>query len=951
MRAVTPALPAVDQIDSPRLILRDGTVASVRIASAADRNAIRAFFHELSPESRRKRFFTAAMPADALITRLADSSDPSTALTLIVQRFHPPAAAADGDAAAAPAGSNEDVRPVAIASYFAEHGRVAEIAFAVAEEFQGKGLATLLLERLAVLASQNGFEKFQASTLAENVPMLEVFRDSGFEIRSKTSAGVVDLQLTLTPSTEGVRLAEMRDRIATALSLEPMLAPRAVAVVGASREPGSIGRRVLEALRNGGFAGAIHPVNPKVAEIDGLACYPSARALPPGVDLAVIAVPAAAVLQVVDDCAAAGVKSLVVISAGFAEAGESGRTLQRTLVERVRNYGMRMVGPNCMGIVNAAAEVRLNASFSPLMPPSGHVSLLSQSGALGIAILQLARERQVGLSTFVSVGNKADVSGNDLLQYWESDQHTSVILLYLESFGNPRRFARIARRIGLAKPIVAVKAGRTRAGSRAAGSHTAALAASDVAVNALFHQSGVIRADTIDEMFDVAACLDAQPLPEGRRVGIVTNAGGPGILAVDACEAAGLTVVEFSEATRARLSAFLPPEASIGNPVDMIASAGPDEYRRAIEAVVTSPDVDAVIVIFTPVDANTADRILAAIRDGIAAGRRAGARHKPVLACVMAEPGALAPLEIVDPQAPPGATHERVPAYAFPENAARAIGKVAAYAAWRREPPALFWGFDDIHTADARDVCGAVLEARGDSWLTPEETRRVLNAFGLPLLPTVLARSADDAAALAGIFGLPVVAKVQSRKLLHKSDAGAVRVGLGSERAVRAAFKDLSALAAAEGAAEASEGEGVVLQPMITGGVETMIGITDDPLFGPLVGFGLGGVHVEVLGDVQFRVAPLTDRDADELLHGIRGYKLLQGYRGHPPADLDALRELLLRIARLAEDVPEIAELDLNPVIALPPGNGCRIVDARIRVAARRAHRRTPQLAAVAVPT
>src|SRR3954468_23127425 len=815
MRSVTAALPAVDQIDSPRLILRDGTVASVRVASSADRDAIRGFFHDLSPESRRKRFFTPAMPADALVSRFADSSNPSSALTLIVDRFHP-AAARQAVAIAPAAPQGEEVRPVAIASYFAANRRAAEVAFAVADDFQGKGLATMLLERLAVLASQNGVEKFQASTLAENLPMLEVFRDSGFEIRSKTSAGVVDLQLWLTPSAEGVRRAETRDRLATALSLAPMLTPRAVAVIGASREPTSIGRRVLDALRSGGFSGAIYPVNPNVSEIDGLACYASARALPPGIDLAVIAVPASAVLQVVDDCAAAHVKSLVVISAGFAEAGEHGRALQRALVERVRNHGMRMVGPNCMGLLNAAADVRLNASFSPLMPLAGRVSLLSQSGALGITIVQLARERQVGLSTFVSVGNKADVSGNDLLQYWEADPETSVILLYLESFGTPRRFARIARRVGRSKPIVAVKAGRTRAGSRAAGSHTAALAASEVAVNALFHQSGVIRADTIDEMFDIAACLDSQPLPAGRRVGIVTNAGGPGILAVDACDAARLTVVEFSEATRARLSAFLPPEASVGNPVDMIASAGPESYRHAIEAVMTSPEVDAVIVIFTPVDPKTAPGILAAIRDGVGGGRRAGARCKPVLACVMAEAGRLAPLEIADPASPAAAPREKVPTYTFPENAARALGKVAAYASWRREPPALFWSFDDIHTADARDICGAVLEARGDSWLTAEETRRVLNAFGLPLLPTVLARSADDAAALASIFGFPVVAKVQSRKLLHKSDAGAVRVGLTSEGAVRAAFKELSAVAASYGA-DASENEGVVLRPMIAG--------------------------------------------------------------------------------------------------------------------------------------
>jgi acyl-CoA synthetase (NDP forming) len=384
-----------------------------------------------------------------------------------------------------------------------------------------------------------------------------------------------------------------------------MLRPAAVAVIGVSRDPSNIGRRVFEALRAGGYGGAVYPVNPHAVEIDGIRCYASARELPAGTDLAVVAVPARAVLATVDDCAAAAVKSLVVISAGFAETGEEGRARQKTLVERVRNHGMRMVGPNCMGVLNASPAVRLNASFSPIMPASGRVSLLSQSGALGIAIIALALERQVGLSTFVSVGNKADVSGNDLLQYWERDPDTAVMLLYLESFGNPRRFARLARRIGRSKPIVAVKAGRTLAGVRAAGSHTAALAASDVAVNALFQQSGVIRADTIDEMFDIAAALEAQPLPAGSRVAIVTNAGGPGILGVDACIAAGLQVVDLAPETQARLRGFLEAEANVANPVDMVASAGAAEYRATIEAVLDASEVDALIVLYTPVDRRT----------------------------------------------------------------------------------------------------------------------------------------------------------------------------------------------------------------------------------------------------------------------------------------------------------------------------------------------------------
>ncbi len=521
---VPPSSPVADSADSPRIVLKDGSVATVRAATSADAPAMRRFFLNLSPDSRYRRFFTAGEPPDALIQRLSDSTDPGRNLTLIAER------SVDGQ-----------VRIVAAASYTAITAEAAEAAFAVADQFQGRGLGTALLERLAVAAAEAGFRRFQATTLGDNTSMLEVFRDSGFEIRSKSSGGSVDVQLSIVPSAATVSAEERRQRLATAASLRPLLEPRAVAVVGASRDPSSIGRRVLDAVL-AGFTGKVYAVNPRAAEVAGLSAYASARELPADVDLAVVAVPAPAVLGVVDDCAAAGVKSLIVITAGFAEAGPDGRALQDRLTEKVRNYGMRMVGPNCMGLLNANADVRLNASFSPIMPPGGHVGLMSQSGALGIAIIQLAIARRLGLSTFVSAGNKADVSGNDLLEYWEDDPSTQVILLYLESFGNPRRFARLARRIARQKPIVAVKSGRTRSGSLAASSHTAALAASDVAVDALFHQSGVIRADTLDEMFDIAACLDMQPLPGGRRVAVVTNAGGPGILAADACEAAGLTL-------------------------------------------------------------------------------------------------------------------------------------------------------------------------------------------------------------------------------------------------------------------------------------------------------------------------------------------------------------------------------------------------------------------------
>jgi acetate---CoA ligase (ADP-forming) len=903
MQRLSPPLPSSDEA-ALRAVLRDGSAVTLKIAQPADHDAIRRFFHDLSPESRRRRFFAIAEPSETLIARLCHSDDPATTVTLLAMRH-----------------VDDEVRPIAIGSYFAVGSGAAEVAFAVSDQFQGKGLGTVLLERLATIAASNGFRRFEATTLPENAAMLEVFHESGFEIRSKTEAGTIAVQLSLDPTHDTVARAERRMALATAASLRPLLQPASVAIVGASRDPDSIGHRILTALTRNGFTGGVYPINPKATEVGAQRCYASLADIPSGVDLAIVAVPHALVPQVVDECAAAKVKSLVVITAGFAEAGAEGRARQAALVDKVRGYGMRMIGPNCMGVLNADPLVRLNASFSPIFPPTGRVALSSQSGALGMAILELANERGVGLSTFVSVGNKADVSSNDLLQYWEQDPNTSVILLYLESFGNPRRFARLARRIGRAKPIVCVKAGRTRAGSRAAGSHTAALAASDSAVDALFRQSGVLRAETLDDMFDIAACLESQPLPAGRRVAIVTNAGGPGILAVDACEAESLTVSEFSAETRKKLAAFLPPEASVSNPVDMVASAGPDEYRRAIEIALTTSDTDALIVIYTPVDFDRTAETLQAIRDGILAGRAAGATRKPILACLMAGSGRPRPLAV---------NGEHVPAYAFPENAARALAKVASYAAWRAQTPGLLWTFEDIRAEDARAVCRQSLASHGDGWLTADDTRAVLGAFGLPLAASTIAHSADEAAALAQVIGFPVAAKLAARTLPHKSDIGVVRLNLSSDAAVRRAFTDI--MTRGRAFAAPNEIEGVLIQSMIIGGVETMIGVSDDRLFGPLIAFGLGGIHVEVLGDVQFRVAPLTDRDVDELIHGIRGLPLLRGYRGHAPADLDALRDLLLRVSRLAVEVPELSELDLNPVIALPPGHGCRIVDARIGV-------------------
>jgi len=508
-----------------------------------------------------------------------------------------------------------------------------------------------------------------------------------------------------------------------------------------------------------------------------------------------------------------------------------------------------------------------------------------------------------------------------MLQFWEEDKNTGVILLYLESFGNPRRFAHIAHRVSRHKPIVAVKAGRTGAGRRAAGSHTAALAASDIAVDALFHQTGVIRAETLDEMFDVAAALSLQPLPAGRRVAILTNAGGLGILCADSCEAAGLSVQELADASKNQLRTFLPETASVANPVDMIASAGVEDFRKATEILLAAPEVDSLIVLTIHVGLADTAAIGRAICAGVSAARRPGAQSKPVLTCIMDKVHAGMPIR---------ASGEQLPNYAFPENAARVLGKLSRYAEWRNQAPGAVPDFDDIQPQGARALCRTALQESGAGWLSAEQTRSVLSAFALPLPRAGICRTAEETAALSQDIGFPVALKLASRQIVHKSEFGGVRLNLQDSNAVVNAFGEIRDRLVNENKLDAFDG--VLVQPMIAGGVELMVGVTQDPLFGPLIGFGLGGIHVEILKDVCFRVTPITDRDAAEMVRSIRGYRLLEGYRGHPPADIPAIEDLLLRVARLVEEVPEISELDLNPIIALPPGQGCLIVDARIRV-------------------
>ncbi|HEX6531615.1 MAG TPA: acetate--CoA ligase family protein, partial [Nitrospira sp.] len=692
----------------------------------------------------------------------------------------------------------------------------------------------------------------------------------------------------------------------------------------ASRDPKSIGFRLLEAMTTNDFRGSVYPVNPNASEIMGIRVHPTVRSIPAPIDLAVIAVPRDLVMSVVDECAEKGARALVVITAGFAEVGPDGAALQKQLAEKVRQHGMRMIGPNCFGILNTDPNVRLNATFSSLFPAPGRVSMSSQSGALGIAALTGARRFHLGISSFVSVGNKADVSTNDLLQYWEEDPSTDVILLYLESFGNPRRFARIARRVSHHKPIIAVKAGRSTSGRRAASSHTAALAASDVAVDALFHQTGVIRAETLEQMLALASGLAVQPMPSGRRVGIITNAGGPAILCADACEAGGLALPALSARTKSTLAAFLPPAAALSNPVDLVASATPAQYTQAIEALLAADEIDALIILYMSVTVADTAGIAQGIQEGIAKARKSGAKTKPVFIGWIAEG---------DSDRTFSSVTETIPVYSLPESPAFVLSKASAYAEWQQQPSGMVPDFDDLDLSLVRTICATALSQRGAGWLTTEETRILLKAMKLPVQPGGIAHTSDEAVALADKIAYPVALKLASHRIVHKTEIGGVHLRLMDERAVRHAFESIGASLAQAGQSEAMEG--VLVQPMVSDGVEVMVGVTHDPLFGPLIAFGLGGIHVEILGDVQFRITPLTDRDAAEMVRGIKGYRLLSGYRGHAAADIEAIEDVLLRISRLVEEIPEISEVDLNPIFALPPGQGCRIVDARIRLETR----------------
>jgi acetyl coenzyme A synthetase (ADP forming)-like protein len=861
------------------VILKDGGTLRLRPPAAGDADAVLAFLLGLSERTLYLRFHGIRRVDEALAESLLEPD--------WVER------------GALTAWLGE--RIVGIANYVRlRDPALAEAAFVVADEEQGRGIGTRLLEQLAVRAAESGVARFVAEVMAENQQMLSVFTGAGFDVVRELEHGEVEVSFPIASTEAFQARVEERDHVAVAASLRPFFEPASVAVIGASRRRGSIGGELFRNVLGADFAGAAYPVNRGGEPVAGVRGYGSISEIPDPVELAVICLPGARVLEAAEEALAKGVRAICVISSGFAETGAQGLERQEQLLALVRSHGARLLGPNCLGI--ASTKPKLNATFAPRALPPGRIGFSSQSGALGLALLEQSSAR-LGFSAFVSIGNKADVSSNDLLEWWEDDPQTDVVLLYLESFGNPRKFGRLSRRVARRKPILALKAGATAAGAKAASSHTAALAGSEAAVDALFHQAGVLRARTLEELVDVAGLLSSQPLPRGRRVGVLTNAGGLGILCADACEAAGLELPELADETRAALSEVLPGDASVANPIDMLGSATGATYEQALPLLLADPRLDALIVLFVPPVVAGAPEVAAAIRRAVDSVHT----DKPVLAAVMSAEGT--PLELLE---------SGVASFAYPEPAARALGLVADRAEWLRRPAGTVPELDGI---DA-DAAKAVVAAGGESWLPPAQARTLLAAYGIPLVAERTAADADRAVAAADAIGYPVVVKTAAAGA-HKTESGGVALDLGDEEQVREAVERI--------------GGAVIVQQYLTGGTELLAGVVQDPVFGPLVAFGPGGVLAELIGDATFRIAPLTDVDAEELVTGGKAGRLVAGFRGTAASDRAALEGLVHRLGRLAEDFPEVSELDLNPVIAGP--DGCVAVDARVRVGTRQSER------------
>ncbi|MEV4314626.1 GNAT family N-acetyltransferase [Actinocrispum sp. NPDC049592] len=771
----------------------------------------------------------------------------------------------------------------------------AEVAFVVEDDHQGRGIGSILLEHLAAAAQESGLKRFVAEVLGENGQMVRVFRDAGYKVSRVLEEGVLHLEFDIDPTDDSVAVARAREQAAEARSVYNLLHPKSVAVIGASTDPTKVGYAVLTNLLTANFTGPVFPVNPERRSVRGVRAYKRVLDIPDPVDLAVIAVPAESVDEVMDDCLAKGVKALVVVSSGFGETGgDEGRGAEQKLAEEARAHGMRVVGPNALGVVNMDRKVRLNASLAPKLPGLGRTGFFCQSGALGTAILAQAATRGLGLSTFVSAGNRADVSGNDMLQYWMTDPATDVVLLYLESFGNPRKFARIARRLGRTKPIVAVKSGRN--------AMLPALAATSVrvdepSVQAVFEQAGVIRVESLAQLFDTALLLAHQPLPQGSRVAVVGNSTAIGVLAADAALAQGLELA--------------------ADPVDVGAQADPTIFANAVREALLRDDVDALVVVFVPPLAVPGTAYARELREVVAS--LAHGESKPIVSTFLAAEGVPDELAVPGPDGTPG--RGSIPSYSSPERAVVALARVTRYARWRSAPRGMLTRPEGIDAAAARDLLFSSLDANSEHWLTDSQTVELLTCYGIQIAPFRIVGSADEAADAAAELGFPVAAKAANSLLRNRFDLVGVRLDISSPDTMRAAYDDICSVS---GVNE------VYVQRMVDKGTSCAMGLQDDPSFGTLVSFGLSGVVHDLLGDRAYRAIPMTDVDAAGLVRAPKAAPLLAGYGGSPVADLVALEDLVLRVAALAEDIPEVRSLELDPVVA--SDKGANVVYARVLI-------------------
>ena len=885
------------------VILLDGTVLHIRAIQPEDEDKLIDFVHRLSGYAKYLRFHH-------VVTEL--SRDEAKRLSNVDYRNTFALLGTVGE------GAKENI--IAVGRYFRlPKSDKAEVAFTVEDTYQGKGIGTHLLEQLVIAARKKGIRIFEAVVLAENEEMMKVFRDSGFSEVEELKGGVYQMVMNIAPVEEAEVKSAEREKIATVASLRAFLKPRSIAVIGASQRKNTIGNKLFHNLLHQEFKGVVYPVNPSAEFVASVKAYPSVLVIPGEVDLAVIIVNASMVQRLVEECGRKGVRGVVIISAGFAESGAEGARLQEKLLETARSYGMRVVGPNCMGLINTDPQVSMNATFSLVFPQAGHIALCTQSGALGLAILEYAQSLNFGLSTFVSIGNRADVSSNDFLQYWEQDLATSVILLYLESFGNPRKFARIARSAALSKPVISVKSGRTPAGSRAAASHTGALATAEVASEALFAQAGMIRVDTLEELFDVANLLVNQPIPKGRRVAILTNGGGPGIMTADACAERGLELPALSQETVSELKKFTSSRSSLANPIDITAEATAAEYGQSLRLLAQDEQIDIVIVIFIPPILIQPEEVAATIREVAPEFRRRG---KTLVASFMGLRGASLELS--------SAGECCVPSFVFPESTAIALAKACEYGDWLKRPKGKIPEFPGIDKDSAKKIVESAMEGSiaHPFWLDSASIDALLTAYGINVVQSKIAATADEAAKVSEEIGFPVAVKLLSRTITHKTEVGGVILGVRSPEEAERAFMQIKTQLSGMGRAD--EMQGVTIQKMIPEGVEVIIGVTQDPSFGPLLMFGLGGTYAELFKDVVFRIHPLTDVDASEMVRSVKAYQLLTGWRGSKPSDIKSLEDLLLRVSALVEDVPQIVEIDLNPVKVLELDKGCVVVDARI---------------------